>query len=62
MRPPPANSHWPKRKTSDDIPKNGTPPSTPIRYGGASAIRRAAMAMWSNWITDTSERVYAMAP
>jgi len=43
--PPPSNSHWPKRKTSADIPKEGAPPSTPIRYGGASAMRGTAMAI-----------------
>jgi hypothetical protein len=25
-------------------------------------MRRAAMAMWSNWITDTSDRVYPSGP
>jgi hypothetical protein len=33
-----------------------------MRYGGASAMRCAAMAMWSNWIPDTGDRVYAIGP
>jgi hypothetical protein len=52
----------PLAEAEDSMPKNGMPPSTPATNAGASVRRCIAMAMWSSWISDTSDLVYFNEP